>query len=336
MKPWVVVLAGLALVGAVPPAAADDIADCTQSRSLELKIKACTLVIKSSAPSAQKAAAFRNRGAARSEAGAYGDALSDYNESLKFDPANAAALAGRAQARLTRADVDGALADYNEALKSQPTAAHLFIARGHARLVKGLNDLAVADLSEAIRLNPKSASAYNNRGLAYRKMGDFGKAIDDYSRAVEINPIYALAYANRGHAHEANGAKTLAVDDYGRALILDPSLVDAASAMKRLGAPPLLASESDRLQKQGAALVETHCARCHATGRTGTSSNAKAPEFRTLQQRHPVQALREPLSRGLMATHEEMPKFILDEVEVDAVVAYINSLPEAAGKRAKK
>ena len=190
MKWWIAVVVGAAtLTGSA--VRADDIADCTQSRSLELKIKACTLVIKSGAAAAQKATAFRNRGAARAEAGAYGDALADYNEALKFDPANGAALAGRAQARLARSDVDGALADYNEALKSQPTAAHLFIARGHARMVKGLNDLAIADLTEAIRLNPRSASAYNNRGLAHRRpcgvrSGGARQSIEQRAVAVDL------------------------------------------------------------------------------------------------------------------------------------------------------
>jgi mono/diheme cytochrome c family protein len=39
-----------------------------------------------------------------------------------------------------------------------------------------------------------------------------------------------------------------------------------------------------------------------------------------------MQALREPLTRGIAAPHDEMPKFQLGEAEVDKVIAYINSL----------
>ena len=54
---------------------------------------------------------------------------------------------------------------------------------------------------------------------------------------------------------------------------------------------------------------------------------AIAPAFRVLQQRHPVLTLREPLSRGIAAPHDEMPKFALADADVDKIVAYINSLP---------
>ena len=57
--------------------------------------------------------------------------------------------------------------------------------------------------------------------------------------------------------------------------------------------------------------------------------NKKAPEFRTLHARHPNLAMREPLSRGIAAPHDEMPKFTLAGPEIDAIVAYINNLSPA-------
>ena len=43
-------------------------------------------------------------------------------------------------------------------------------------------------------------------------------------------------------------------------------------------------------------------------------------------KRHPVLALREPLSRGIARRHDEMPKFELSDKEIDTIIAYINSL----------
>ena len=37
-------------------------------------------------------------------------------------------------------------------------------------------------------------------------------------------------------------------------------------------------------------------------------------------------ALREPLTRGIAAPHDEMPRFALTNADIDHVVAYINSL----------
>jgi mono/diheme cytochrome c family protein len=88
--------------------------------------------------------------------------------------------------------------------------------------------------------------------------------------------------------------------------------------------------ETRRHVDQGKQLVEKNCSACHAVGATGASPNKKAPEFRTLHARHPNLALREPLSRGIAAPHDEMPKFTLAGPEIDAIVAHINNLSSAA------
>jgi mono/diheme cytochrome c family protein len=41
--------------------------------------------------------------------------------------------------------------------------------------------------------------------------------------------------------------------------------------------------------------------------------------------------LREPLSRGIAAPHDEMPKFALSGPQIDNIIAYINSLSAAKG-----
>ena len=67
-----------------------------------------------------------------------------------------------------------------------------------------------------------------------------------------------------------------------------------------------------------------------AVGPAGDSPNPKAPPFRTLSARHPGVSLREPLSRGIAAPHDVMPKFELTQAQVDTVIAYINSLSAKA------
>ena len=145
-----------------------------------------------------------------------------------------------------------------------------------------------------------------------------------------IFAIYALAFNNRGYVYEAQGRKDDAIADFQAALLLDPSLVGARDGLKRLGAPAAWLAESDRRVQAGKALVEKNCSGCHAVGAKGASANAKAPEFRNLHARHPSLALREPLSRGIAAPHDEMPKFTLSGAEIDSIVAYINS---HAGRR---
>lgn len=112
--------------------------------------------------------------------------------------------------------------------------------------------------------------------------------------------------------------------------MLDPSLIGARDGLRRLGVRESQLAETQRRVEQGKKLVEQNCSGCHAVGAAGASPNKKAPEFRTLHARHPNLALREPLSRGIAARHDEMPNFALSGPEIDTIVAYINNLSSVA------
>lgn len=322
-------LLGIALVLA-DAARADAISDCGQSRNLTARVAACTEIVSGAGfSSGQKALAYRNRGLARADAGAHDQAILDLNEALRLDPDDAVAFDTRAHSRLAKGATDQAIADFSSAMRLQPKNVSFIIARGHAFLVKGNVDAAIIDFSDAIRINSSSASAYNNKGLAWRKKNNLDQAISDFTMAISLNPIYAVAYLNRGYAHESKGATAEAVADFSRALQLDRTLVGATAGLKRLKAGGELASQSEKTVSEGRELAQTHCARCHAVGTSGQSPNPRAPEFRLMQQRHPILALREPLTRGIAAPHDEMPKFALGEAQVDNLVAYINTLQSA-------
>ncbi len=324
-------LGSVALCLAAGAAVADPLSDCSKGSNSALRLRACTAVIDGGTYSADdKALAYRHRGNARTDAGASMQAASDFSQAIRLRADDAAGYAGRARARLGLRDLDGAIADYSEALRLAPGSVAHLTGRGHAHFVKGDTPAAIADLDAALRINPKSPSTLNRRGLAYRRAGDLERAIEDYTAAIALNPIYALAYNNRGYAREAQGRKDAAIADFQAAVLLDPSLIGAKDGLKRLGAPAVWFTESERRVQAGKALVEKNCSPCHAVGVKGASPNAKAPEFRNLSARHPSLALREPLSRGIAAPHDEMPKFAVSGPEIDTIVAYINSLGAGA------
>ena len=323
-------LAMLATLLAAGTAKADALADCMQSRNAQQKLRACSEVIdKPSFKPEDRARAYRNRAALRVDAGAAEQAVADFTESLRLQPNDAGGFAGRARARMILGDVVAAIADYSEAIKLAPDSASHLLGRGHAHFVRGNAQAAIADFTEVLRINPKSATAHNQRGLAYRRSGDIARAIEDYTAAIDINPVYALAYNNRGYAYEALGRKDDAIADFKAALMLDASLVGARDGLARLGAPGGSLAETEQRIKEGKALVSSYCVGCHATGPAGDSPNPKAPPFRTLSDRHPGLSLREPLSRGIAAPHDVMPKFALNQAQVDTIIAYINSLSGA-------
>ncbi len=82
------------------------------------------------------------------------------------------------------------------------------------------------------------------------------------------------------------------------------------------------ASEIER----GRAILEANCGRCHATGEEGASPLAAAPPFRELGERYPVSDLEEALAEGIVTGHPAMPEFSFDPDEIDAIVAYLETL----------
>jgi len=311
----------------VQPAAADLISECRGHSWPDVQLRACTEIIMNPSFGLEaKALAYRNRGDARTNAGAYQQAIADFNKSIRLRPDNASAFAGRTRARFSAKDFVGAVDDYSEAIRLSPATADLYVERGHVYLSQGNLDASVRDLTEAIRLNPKSASAFNNRGLALRKKGDLDGAIQEYSTAIAINPVYALAYQNRGYLQAARGQRNAAIDDLRQALLLDPSLIGARDALKRLGNRSSIMNESDQRIREGQDLAEKNCSSCHAIGVRGRSVNSKAPEFRNLSRRHTLLALRDSITRGIAAPHDEMPQYRLSDEQIDTIIAYINSL----------
>ncbi len=76
----------------------------------------------------------------------------------------------------------------------------------------------------------------------------------------------------------------------------------------------------------GKRLVEANCARCHAIGRKGKSTHPEAPPFRDLHKRYPIDALAEAFAEGIDTGHPDMPVFKMTKVQIDDVLAYLESL----------
>jgi cytochrome c len=88
-----------------------------------------------------------------------------------------------------------------------------------------------------------------------------------------------------------------------------------------------LASGQDHADaERGHSLLAAHCSRCHAIERTGTSPHREAPPFRTLGQKYPVDWLAEALGEGLSTGHPDMPEFIFEPQEINAILAYLQSI----------
>ena len=82
--------------------------------------------------------------------------------------------------------------------------------------------------------------------------------------------------------------------------------------------------DTTRQRRQGQSIVVNKCSSCHAVGRLGESPNPKAPAFRTLHERYPIESLAEAIAEGPLSPDE--PEFTFSGREVGAILSYISMI----------
>ena len=87
---------------------------------------------------------------------------------------------------------------------------------------------------------------------------------------------------------------------------------------------------------RGRTIIEANCARCHAIGKHDLSQHDKAPPFRVVVTRYAPDNLAEALAEGIVSGHPDMPEFVFQPAEIEAIVAYLNTLVLAREPPTKK
>ena len=103
----------------------------------------------------------------------------------------------------------------------------------------------------------------------------------------------------------------------------------AAAALATLAA--CATGEDERAgarEARGQEIAQTRCGSCHAIGTSGESAAPEAPPFRTLSRNYRVDTLEEALAEGISVGHPAMPQFAFAPEDVDALVAYLQSIQE--------
>ena len=85
-------------------------------------------------------------------------------------------------------------------------------------------------------------------------------------------------------------------------------------------------NKTGALERQGRALAERLCARCHAIGRGGASPHNAAPTFRELSRRIDLDTFPTRLREGLTSGHPDMPTFRFAREDARALTAYLRSV----------
>jgi cytochrome c len=102
---------------------------------------------------------------------------------------------------------------------------------------------------------------------------------------------------------------------------------------------PKSSNESPRAQiLAGRHIAERNCQTCHAISKIGASPNPRSPPLRTLSTKYPIDSLQEAFAEGVLVGHSDMPEFMFEPAQIDALLAYVKSIqvrPKARLKSSK-
>ena len=86
----------------------------------------------------------------------------------------------------------------------------------------------------------------------------------------------------------------------------------------------------------GRVIATRDCGGCHAVGPRGASPLQEAPRFRELGRRYPIEGLAEALAEGIVVGHGPMPERSYSSPDVEALVAYLQSLQKPVAPPARR
>ena len=166
--------------------------------------------------------AYCERGIAWAAKGDHDRAIEDYDEAIRLDPTDAVTFNNRGIQWEAKKEYDKAIEDYSEAVRLNPNYSNAFNNRGYAWTRKEIYEKALADCNEAIRLDPTSINAYLFRGDIFYQKKDYDKAIEDYSQAIKLNPNDTGGYFGRGGVYMQKKEYDKAIAEYSQAIKLNP------------------------------------------------------------------------------------------------------------------
>jgi tetratricopeptide (TPR) repeat protein len=180
-------LAALASLATLKPAAADDAADC-DGADPAVGIPACTRLIEAAAPADAVVAAYVRRAKHRIFDGDLETALEDIDEALRLDPTHADAHHNLGIVYSFQGRYEEALDALDEAIRSSPeTSAESRHTRGRIRLATGDLDAALAEFDAALEVDGRHVDTLISRGGTYQLAGDVDRALADYDAALRID-----------------------------------------------------------------------------------------------------------------------------------------------------
>lgn len=169
---------------------------------------------------AQQSEQYLEKGKNSAVKGDFKNAVVNYNEAIKLNPANGMAYYHRAKALEELGRIDEAISDYNLMIAFKTDLRKAYYNRGTLYLEKKNYYIAIDDFNKSLAIDPKYTNAYINRANCYYSLNKFEKAIADYSQALILEPNQKDIYETRAYSYCEIGKTELALKDQEQAIKL--------------------------------------------------------------------------------------------------------------------
>lgn len=239
-----------------------------------------TLFTRTLAVTQNNALAHNNLGTALAALGRRDEALLQYAEAVRLQPADPVMRNNYGAALAKAGQVVAAVEHYLAALEAKPDFDEAHNNLGAAFVALGRLDEAVAHFRAALAARPNYAEAHNNLGGALAMQQKHAEALEHYAAAIRLTPNVAGAHLNYALSLEKLGRADESLARFGEAFRLDPKSFEPAYHLGRSlvqrgrfaeAVPPLSAAAQAR---PGHARARFYLGKAEA--RSGQSASGRA------------------------------------------------------------
>jgi tetratricopeptide (TPR) repeat protein len=145
--------------------------------------------------------------------GQHDEAIRDYTEAIRLDPAFGEAILNRAITLAGTSRCAEAIADFTRAIElsesepgiRNPGTSIALVDRGVCHEKAGRDDLAERDYSAHLEIEPRSQYGLELRGALYFRARHYDRALADFAQALVVNPSSPTALYGRGMVRRMTG-----------------------------------------------------------------------------------------------------------------------------------